>query len=103
MLPSQVQISSSWLAFSFCSTALWRSSHASSRCWRFWLWLPRLASPPAPPVAFWLGDPQTVANDILLICTALRNRAITPLAPGALSRSPSANCQLRSMSDTARS
>ena len=32
MLPSQVQISSSWLAFSFCSTALWRSSHASSRC-----------------------------------------------------------------------
>ena len=52
VLPSQVQITSSWLTSSLCSTALWRSSHASSRRWRFWLWLPRPASPPAPPVAF---------------------------------------------------
>ena len=46
VLPSQVQITSSWLTSSLCSTALWRSSHASSRCFASERGLPHRWAPP---------------------------------------------------------
>ena len=46
VLPSQVQITSSWLTSSLCSTALWRLSHASSRCFASEPGVPHRWAPP---------------------------------------------------------